>query len=324
MTRKVKVAAAQMAPVFLNRDATVDKVVQWIREAGANGAQLVAFPEAVVPGFPYWASVLDPLSSRQHFNRILFNQAVEIPSAATRKLCDAARAASCAAVVGLTEREGGTLYNSQLFISADGSILGKRRKLVPTSHERMIWGRGDGEDLRVFPTPIGVLGALICYEHSNALFRYALQAQGEQIHIANWPGGTRRIDDVVDAAIRHYSFEGQAFVVNCTAIMTQEILDTLGKGGSVERLQPGGGFSAIVGPPGVYLAGPERDRETLIYAELDFDQIADMKMIVDSSGHYARPDVARLVIKRGHLSPLVIEDGEETAASAAQAPDSAQ
>ena len=228
MGRTVRVAAAQIAPVFRTREAPGDRVASHIREAGANGAELVAFPEAVIPGFPYWASVLDPLSSRQHFNRILFNQSVEIPGPATRVLCAAARAAGCCAVVGLTERDGGTLFNGQLFIGPKGEILGKRRKLVPTSHERMIWGRGDGEDLRVFPTPAGVLGGLICYEHSNALYRYALQAQGEQIHVANWPGGTRRIDDIVDAAVRHYAFEGQAFVINVTSIMTQEILDALG------------------------------------------------------------------------------------------------
>lgn len=298
MGRTVRVAAAQMAPVFLDAGATVEKVARQILEAGQNGAQLIAFPETVIPGYPYWSLVLDPLSIRA-FNRDLFNQSVEIPSRATDRLARAAKQANCYAVVGLNERAGGTLYNTQLFLSNRGEIVGRRRKLVPTSHERMVWGQGDGSDLSVLDTPHGRLGALICYEHSNALYRYALVAQGEQIHVANWPGGLPWINGIIDAAIRHYAFEAQAFVVNSTAILTEEIIAALGRRGSVERLRPGGGYSAIVAPAGKFLAGPVEDKETILYADLDFDAIADMKMIVDSAGHYARPDVARLLLRRG-------------------------
>lgn len=305
MGRMVRVAAAQMAPVWLDRDATVEKVAGRILEAGQNGAQLVAFPETVIPGYPYWALVLDPLSTRA-FNRELFHQAVEIPSPATERLAAAARAAHCYAVVGMNERAGGTLYNTQLFLSPRGEIVGRRRKLVPTSHERMVWGRGDGSDLSVFDTPHGRLGGLICYEHSNALYRYALVAQGEEIHVANWPGGLPWINGIIDAAIRHYAFEAQAFVVNSTAILTEEIIRALGRGGSVERLKPGGGYSAILAPSGKFLAGPVEDKETILYADLDFDAIADLKMIVDSAGHYARPDVARLLLSRIPQTPLEI------------------
>jgi len=297
------VAAAQMAPVFLDRDATVEKTCRAMVEAGRNGAQLVAFPETFVPGYPYWALVLDPLSTR-HWNRRLFEQSVEIPSPATEALCGAAREAGVYAVVGLDEREGGTLYNTQLFIGPGGEIVGRRRKLVPTSQERMVWGRGDGRDLSIFDTPHGKLGALICYEHSNALYRYALIAQGEEIHVANWPGGLPWINGIIDAAIRHYAFEAQAFVVNSTAVLTEEIIAALGSGGSVGRLKPGGGYSAIVAPTGRFLAGPVEDQETILYADCDFGLIADMKMIVDSAGHYARPDVVRLVVNRAAQRPL--------------------
>ncbi|HXH02689.1 MAG TPA: carbon-nitrogen hydrolase family protein [Candidatus Competibacteraceae bacterium] len=307
MGKIVRVAAAQMAPVFLEQRACVDKVCAAIREAGASGAQLVAFPEACVPGYPYWALVLDPLRIND-FNLRLYKEAVTIPGPATEVLCAAAREARCHAVVGVNERDGGTLYNTQLFLGPEGELLGRHRKLMPTSHERMIWGRGDGSDLRVFRTPLGTLGGLICYEHANALYRYALQAQGEEIHIAAWLGGLPSINDIIDAAVRHYAFEAQAFVINVTGILTADIIAALGEGGSVDQLQPGGGFSSIIAPGGRYLARAEPEREMLLYADLDFDAIADWKMIVDSCGHYARPDVVRLVLESRPQRSLHIED----------------
>ena len=311
MSSKLTVAAAQLAPVFLDRDATVEKACRTMREAGAAGARLVAFPETYIPGYPYWSLVLDRMSTGRTFDRKLFAEAVEIPSPATKALCAAAQAAHLYAVVGLNERDGGTLYNTQLLLGPEGDIIGRRRKLVPTSHERMVWGRGDGRDLQVWPTSLGRLGALICYEHSNALYRYALQSQGEQIHVANWPGGVPGINSIIDAAIRHYAFEAQAFVVNATAVLTDEIIAALGSGGSVDKLAPGGGYSAIVGPLGQFLAGPELSKETLLLAELDFERIVDAKLIVDSAGHYARPDVVRLVLNR-HPHGVLEFEGEAT------------
>ncbi len=304
-TRTIVVAAAQIAPVFLDRDATLDKICHYAEEAASQGSKLVVFPETVLPGYPYWTLTHDPLSHLGKFNRRLFEEAVEIPSPCTDKLCETAKKTGCYLVVGLNEREGGTLYNSQLFISDEGRILGCRRKLVPTSQERMVWGRGDGSDLPVYDTGIGVLGGLICYEHSNALFRYAVQAQGEQIHIASWPGGMPFINNIMDAAIRHYAFEAQCFVISVTSLLDDEILEQLADGSGTERLNKGGGYSLIANPRGKVLAGPELEREGLITAELDLDEIADAKMIVDSSGHYARPDVVRLHVTRGKQAPLV-------------------
>ncbi len=309
MVGTVKVAAAQMAPVFMDREATVDKICGLIAEAGAKGAKLIGFPETIIPGYPYWAQLLDPMSTGG-FNRELYKQSVDIPGPATDALCAAAKAADCHAVIGVNERDGGTLYNTQLFVGPEGQIIGKRRKLVPTYHERMIWGRGDNADLSVFTTPFATLGGLICAEHSNALYRYALQAQGEQIHLANWPGGIKSLMPIMDIAIRGYAWEAQAFVINATGIVTPEIIDYLGQGGSLDRLEPGLGFSAIVAPRGEYIAGPETDKEVVLYADLDFDRIVDSKRGVDSIGHYARPDVVRLLLRRSESNqrPIVFED----------------
>jgi nitrilase len=307
--KRVRVAAAQVAPVFMDRAATLAKAVDVVQEAARNGAALVAFPEAFVPGYPFWAMALDPMSINPFLQR-LYAEAVEIPSPALDLLRETARQTGVSVCLGLSERQGGTLYNGQLLIGPDGQIVGRRRKLVPTSHERMVWGRGDGSDLKVFELPFARLGALICYEHANALFRYALSAQGEEIHVAMWPG-LGGISSVVDAACRHHAFESQAFVVNVTSVLTPEILTALGSGGSVAKLQPGGGYTAIVTPRGDFLAGPLRDGEGILYADLDPALIDKAKSIVDTAGHYARPDVVTLHLNEAAQTPLVIYRTED-------------
>jgi aliphatic nitrilase len=298
----VKVAVAQLAPEFWDRDRTIAKACSAIAEAGRQGARLVAFPETFVPGYPYFAMLLPPTQINKHV-ATLYREAVQVPSPATAALCAAAKQAQCYVVMGLHERRGGTLYNAQLFVGPDGAILGCRRKLMPTSHERMVWGRGDGSDLDVYATDLGTVGGLICYEHSNALFRYALQGRGEQIHVANWPGGLASINDIIDAAVRHYAFEGQAFVLNATSVLTEASLALL-EPELRDKLHVGGGYSGILSPRGRWLAGPVLEGEALIYAELDFQLIDSMKSIVDSAGHYARPDVVQLKINRKPQSPI--------------------
>lgn len=298
----IKVAVAQLAPFAFDRERTIQKALSAIDEAARNGARLVAFPEAFVPGYPYFALHLPPTQINSYV-AALYREAVRIPSPEVDALCAAAARSDCHVVMGLHERRGGTLYNSQLFIGASGAILGCRRKLMPTSHERLIWGRGDGSDLNVYSTALGVLGGLICYEHTNALFRYALQAQGEQIHVATWPGGMPSMHDIIDAAARHYAFEAQSFVLNVTSVFTEASHAALDPAAR-EKHAIGGGYSGVISPRGRWLAGPVLEGEALIYADLDFAAIDAVKAIVDSVGHYARPDVVQLKLNRTPQSPL--------------------
>lgn len=224
-----------------------------------------------------------------------------------RQICDAARAASCTVSLGINELEGGTIYNSQLMIDADGAILGCRRKLVPTHHERITWGRGDGSDLKAYDTDIGRVGSLICYEHTNPLFRYAMQSQGEQIHVANWPGGMPWTDDLIDASVRSYAVESAAFVVSVTSVFDAHAARYLGED-AARVLRLGGGCTSIVAPGGRYLARAQADREELLTAELDFGLIAEWKHIVDGAGHYARPDVVSLHVDRRKQTSVIITE----------------
>src|SRR5699024_6602845 len=186
-------AAVQAAPIFLDRDATIDKAVSLIKEAGRHKADIVAFPETWVPCYPLWifgATNWDDLSSKRAHARLL-NNAVEVPSPATAKLCSAARETHTTVVIGINERNTqystGTLYNSLLYISNEGQIIGVHRKLMPTHAERLVWGQGDGSGLQVYDTPAGRVGGAICWEHWMPLARFAMHAKGEQIHVAAWP-----------------------------------------------------------------------------------------------------------------------------------------
>ena len=216
----IRVAAVQAAPIFLDKDGTIAKACKLIQEAGRNGAKLIVFPESFIPTFPYWSNYHPEGPPWARTFTKLFKNSVEIPSAETEILGKAAKQAGAYVVMGLNERDtiyGGSLYNTLLFLDPEGRIMGKHRKLMPTHHERLYWGCGDGSGLNVYSTAIGKLAGLMCYEHHMTLSKYALYAQGEQIHCAVWPGwpGNPKYDnlEIVHTASRQYAFEGQCFVI---------------------------------------------------------------------------------------------------------------
>lgn len=297
----VRVAAVQAAPVFLDRKATVEKAVSLIGEAAANGAQLVAFPETWIPGYPAWifgAAGWDDPAQKRVFGRLNAN-AVEVPSAATAALCAAAKANGVVLAVGMTERDGassrGTLYNSILYVSHVGEILGCHRKLMPTHAERIVWGQGDGSTLHVFETPIGRIGGLACWEHWMPLARFAMHAKGEQIHVAAWP-------EVGDSelhrfATRHYAFEGRCFAlcVIGAALTAEQIPDDFelrhALGAAEDFVAAEAGGTCVFGPDGSVLAEARAGEETIVYADLDLSRIPEEQAALDVVGHYNRPDV---------------------------------
>ena len=300
---KVRVAAVHAASVFLDREGTVEKACGLIEEAGANGARLIAFPEVFVPGYPFWIWTHTPTTGAPLFFE-LFDNAVEVPSDATEAIGDAARRAGAYVVMGVDEREGGTLYNTLLYFDDRGELIGRHRKLVPTHAERTIWGRGDARDVFVLDTPYGKLSGLICWEHTMDLARYALTTMGEQIHVAVWPPVSALthnphsviFDSVTEAAAKHHALAGQTFVINVQSRIDEDTLEKMGLAGRPEMARVGGGWSAIVGPDGQIIAGPNRDDETILYADLDLADIIPVKYACDSAGHYARPDVFRFAI----------------------------
>jgi len=298
------VAAVQAAPVFLNREATVEKACTLIEQAAQSGARLVAFTESFIPAYPDWvwavpageSGLLDTLYAE------LLSEAVEVPSPAVERLCRAARQAGVWVVIGVTERNSeasrGSLYNTLLYISSEGELMGKHRKLVPTVGERLVWGQGDGSTLAVYDTPLGRLSGLICWENYMPLARYTLYAWGVQIYIAaTWDRGEPWL-----STMRHIAKEGRMFVLGCgMALRTVDIPDRLGL---KERFYKGSGEwintgdSVIVSPDGEFIAGPLSEQEGILYTEIDPARLGGPKWMLDVAGHYARPDVFELKVNR--------------------------
>lgn len=298
---KYRVAAVQAAPVILDREASVAKACRLIAEAGAGGAKLAVFPETWLPGYPCWLDVApgaafwDHEPAKEVFARLVANS-VDVPGPATDALGQAAREAGCAVAMGINERDGRTLYNTIVYIDADGRLLGKHRKLIPTYGERLVWGQGDGSTLSVFDSAVGRLGGLVCWEHWMPLARHAMHVQGEEIHVAQWPD----VHDIHQVASRHYAFEGRCFVIAVGTPLRRDQLPEMelfrGIEGGPDRLLHTGG-SAIIGPDGHYLAGPMGVEEGILYADLDFTRIAAEQQTFDSVGHYSRPDVFSVTVR---------------------------
>jgi len=307
-----KVAAVQAAPVFLDLAASVDKALDLIRRAAEQDCRLIAFPELYLPGYPFWIWLAAPAWGMQ-FVRTYHENSLVVGDQYHRALEAAAAQHKIAMVVGCSERDHGTLYISQVMINEKGETLRVRRKLRATHAERTVFGEGAGADLAVFDTGIGRLGAFSCWEHVQPLNRYALFAQHEQIHVASWPVFSLYPEqayalgpEVNLAVTRSYAVEGQCFVVAACGVVDQRTLETVVRlPGQEEMLRAGGGFARIFAPDGRSLGAEiPPDQEGLLVAEVDLGMISFAKAVGDPVGHYARPDVTRLLLDRSEFSPV--------------------
>jgi len=293
----VRAAAVQMAPDLESAEGTLEVVCARIDEAAAQGAQLVVFPETVLPYYPYFSFVKPPvLQGPEHLK--LYERAVAIPGPITARVAERARDNGIVVVVGVNERDHGSLYNTQVVFDADGQMRLRRRKLTPTYHERMIWGQGDASGLKVVDTRVGRLGALACWEHYNPLARYALMTQHEEIHCAQFPGSMvgQIFADQMAVTIRHHALESGCFVVNATGWLRDEQIASITPEPGLQRALRGGCHTAIVSPEGEYLAAPLTEGEGMVIADLNMALITKRKRMMDSVGHYARPELLSLAI----------------------------
>ena len=303
--RVVRVAAVQIAPDLDTAEGTLTRVLSAITEAAEQGAKLVVFPETFVPWYPYFAFVHPPvLTGAEHVR--LYDNAVVVPGPVTEAVGAAASRHAIVIALGVNERDHGSLFNTQLVFDADGRLILKRRKITPTFHERMIWGQGDGAGLAVVNTAVGRLGALACWEHYNPLARYALMAQHEEIHVAQFPGSLVGpiFANQIEVTIRHHALESGCFVVNATGWLSDAQKARVTNDERLHKALSGGCMTAIISPEGAHVVPPLTQGEGVLVADLDMSLIVKRKRMMDSVGHYARPELLSLVLDNRPAMPM--------------------
>lgn len=321
----LRIGAAQLAEVYLDTAATVEKDIEYVRRAGEQNLDLLVFPEFHLGGNPHWYKFDDDLTWEDYYVR-LFEQAVTIPGPEVERLRAAAREAGVALVVGANEKDpdtAGTMYNTLIFIDSDGTLLGSRRKLVPTIHERLFHTGGTGADVRTFDSSIGTLGGLMCSEHHNPLAIFSMLAQGEDVHAATWPAfgwwDRDRRDTRINVRSRYHAFAGGVPTVAATGVIDDDLATAIGS----DDLSIDSGGSSVISTEGEFLAGPTWEGEGIVHAEVDRRDRIRSKATHDVVGHYNRFDIFQLGIDRQSQDPLRISNGKRAAIDPADGGDRA-
>ncbi|WP_428241402.1 carbon-nitrogen hydrolase family protein [Gynuella sp.] len=301
----LNVAIVQTAPVYFDKDASTEKACRLIKESGKKGAKIVVFGESWLPGYPFFTHAPPFSSIWQTSMKMYLENAIEVPGKTTDKICKAAQDACTDVVIGIAELDGqtkGTIYCTLLYISHEGKIIGRHRKLKPTFEERMVWGDGDGVGLTAFERPYGRISGLSCGEHNMVLPSYALMSQGTQIHISAWPFP----DFISDghpakglAMAKAFAIQGRCFVIASASLLQHSDLPdeyhTLIDGW---RFAPGEGGSCVIGPDGEVIAQLNDSEDNILQVDISLDAITPFKALFDVAGHYSRPDVLQLHINR--------------------------